>query len=195
MEAGVSVKQEPGVVDIEAKVIDLCKKNTKGISDDVIRENIPGLTPQQRVQAINKLLSTGQIELLKSGNTLLYRFKDSQAASKTKGFDVEEKLIYQVIEDADNKGIWIRDIRYKCNLPMTQVNKVLKSLEGKKLIKAVNSVSAGKRKVYMLYNLEPDASVTGGACTVTKTLNQNLLIFLINNVTNSLSKSHKKLKG
>jgi len=163
MEAGVSVKQEPGVVDIEAKVIDLCKKNTKGISDDVIRENIPGLTPQQRVQAINKLLSTGQIELLKSGNTLLYRFKDSQAASKTKGFDVEEKLIYQVIEDADNKGIWIRDIRYKCNLPMTQVNKVLKSLEGKKLIKAVNSVSAGKRKVYMLYNLEPDASVTGGA--------------------------------
>ena len=37
-------------------------------------------------------------------------------------------------------GIWIRDIRFKCNLPMTQVNKVLKSLESKKLIKSVTSV-------------------------------------------------------
>lgn len=160
----MEVKQEPEANnDLEAKVIALCKQNPKGINDDIIRDNIPGLTTQQRVQTINKLLTTGQMELLQSGKTLVYRFKDSQAASKTRGFDVEEKLIYQVIEDADNKGIWVRDIRYKCNLPMTQVNKVLKSLEGKKLVKAVNSVSAGKRKFYMLYNLEPDASVTGGA--------------------------------
>merc|ERR1712062_477590 len=80
-----------------------------------------------------------------------------------RGFDNEEKLIYQIIEDAGNKGIWIREIRNKCSLPMGQENKVLKSLEGKKLIKAVNSVSAGKKKVYMLYNLEPDSTVTGGA--------------------------------
>jgi len=165
MEVGVTVKAEitePGA-DITANVLDLCKKNTKGVSDASMQEHLPASTPQQRVQAINKLLKAGQIELLKSGNTLLYRFKDSQAASKTRGFEVEEKLIYQIIEVADNKGIWIREIRNKCSLPMVQVNKVLKSLEGKKLIKAVNSVSAGKKKVYMLYNLEPDSSVTGGA--------------------------------
>lgn len=46
---------------------------------------------------------------------------------------------------------------------MTQLNKVLKSLETKKLIKAVKSVSASKKKVYMLFDLEPDNSVTGGA--------------------------------
>ncbi|XP_033735588.1 DNA-directed RNA polymerase III subunit RPC6-like isoform X2 [Pecten maximus] len=60
-------------------------------------------------------------------------------------------------------GIWIRDIRYKCNLLLTQVNKILKNLESKKLIKAVKSVAASKKKVYMLYNLEPDRTVTGGA--------------------------------
>lgn len=163
-EANVTVKQEPGeFVDIEAKIIELCNENPKGITDGVISESIPGISVQQRVKAINRLLSTGNIELLKSGAKLLYRSKDSSAGSKTRGFDVEEKLIFQIIENAENKGIWIRDIRYKCNLLMTQVNKVLKSLESKKLIKAVNSVSAGKKKVYMLYNLEPDASVTGGA--------------------------------
>jgi len=164
MASGVTVKEEPvDFVDIESKIIELCKANDKGIADDVIREKIPGITVQQRVQAINRLLSTGQIELLKSGTKLLYRYKVSQAASKTKGFDVEEKLIYQVIENADNKGIWVKDLRYAVNLPPTLVNKVLKSLESKKLIKAVTSVAAAKRKVYMLYNLEPDATVTGGA--------------------------------
>lgn len=39
------------------------------------------------------------------------------------------------------KGIWIRDIRFKCNLLLTQVNKILKNLETKKLIKAVKSVA------------------------------------------------------
>ena len=37
----------------------------------------------------------------------------------------------------------------------------MKSLEGKKLIKSVKSVNATKKKVYMLYDLEPDRSVTG----------------------------------
>ena len=151
------------LVDLETKIVQLCRKNPKGIEDATIQHELPGIPPRQRVTAINRLLSTGQIELLKHGSTLLYKFKDSQAASKTKGFESEEKLIYQIIEDAKCTGIWIRDIRYKCNLQMTQVNKILKGLESKKLIKAVNSVAAGKKKVYMLYNLEPDSSVTGGA--------------------------------
>lgn len=46
-------------------------------------------------------------------------------------------------------GIWIRDIRSKSNLPLTQLNKVLKNLENKELIKAVKSVavSAGSSQV------------------------------------------------
>jgi len=46
---------------------------------------------------------------------------------------------------------------------MTQVNKIVKNLESKKLIKAVKSVAASRKKVYMLFNLEPDITVTGGA--------------------------------
>lgn len=83
--------------------------------------------------------------------------------SKTKGFEKEEKLVYQIIEDSGNKGIWIRDIRYKSNLPNTQINKILKLLESKKLVKNVKSVSAARKKVYMLYDTVPDESLTGGA--------------------------------
>uniref|UniRef100_A0A8D0D1L4 DNA-directed RNA polymerase III subunit RPC6 n=1 Tax=Sander lucioperca TaxID=283035 RepID=A0A8D0D1L4_SANLU len=106
---------------------------------------MPQLEPQQRAMAINKLLSLGQLDLLRNSSGLLYRMKDVQSASKMKGSDNQEKLVYQVIEDAGNKGskTWI------IHMP-------------------VRLVAAGTKqflylKVYMLYNLQPDRSVTGGA--------------------------------
>ena len=83
--------------------------------------------------------------------------------SKMKGCETEERLIYQIIEDSGNKGIWIRDIRNKSNLLQTQIMRTLKSLESKQFIKSVKSVQATKKKVYMLHDLVPDESITGGA--------------------------------
>ncbi|KAJ7396605.1 DNA-directed RNA polymerase III subunit RPC6 [Pitangus sulphuratus] len=162
--AEVKVKPEvPDPMDIESRIIELCHQFPYGITDQVIQNDMPHMEAQQRAVAINRLLSMGQLDLLRSNAGLLYRIKDSQNTSKMKGSDNQEKLVYQIIEDAGNKGIWSRDIRYKSNLPLTEINKILKNLESKKLIKAVKSVAASKKKVYMLYNLQPDRSVTGGA--------------------------------
>ena len=57
-----------------------------------------------------------------------------------------------MIESAGNKGIWTRDIRFKCNLMMTEVNRILKTLESKKLIKAVKSVAVGTYSSLLLLN-------------------------------------------
>ncbi|XP_077987941.1 DNA-directed RNA polymerase III subunit RPC6-like [Glandiceps talaboti] len=158
------VKQEAtDAVDLENRILELCQQNPKGIGDAKIQDDMPHIDVRQRVTAINRLLSTGRIDLLKTSAGLLYRLKDAQAPIKVRGSDNQEKLIYQIIEEAGNKGIWIRDIRYKSNLLLTQVSKILKNLESKKLIKAIKSVGASKKKVYMLYNVEPDRSVTGGA--------------------------------
>ena len=48
-------------------------------------------------------------------------------------------------------------------MPQAQITKIFKSLEARKLIKAVKSVSQQNRKVYMLYELEPSREITGGA--------------------------------
>jgi DNA-directed RNA polymerase III subunit RPC6 len=71
---------------------------------------------------------------------LIYRLKDSSGV-KVKGGEMDEKLVYKLIEEAGNIGIWARDIRFKSNISLTQLNKILKALEGKKLVKAVTSVS------------------------------------------------------
>lgn len=78
--------------------------------------------------------------MFKDKSLLLYKYKDPSKKTVLKGADNEEKLVFKIIEEAGNKGIWIRDIRIKSNLNATQLNKVLKSLETKKNIKAVKSV-------------------------------------------------------
>ena len=118
-----------------------------------------GVDSETRAAAMNKLLAEGKIELCVQGSQPLFRLKDHE---KNKGSDAEEKVVYSIIEDAGNKGIWLRDVRFKSNLNQKVLNKVIKSMESKKLIKSIKAVNALKKKVYMLYNLEPDRSVTGG---------------------------------
>ncbi len=40
----------------------------------------------------------------------------------------------------NTKGVWTRDLRYQSNVDLKELNKILKMMEGKKMIKAVNSV-------------------------------------------------------
>ncbi|KAL9695898.1 hypothetical protein quinque_015183 [Culex quinquefasciatus] len=162
-DAGSSSTAED-IATIGFQIIAAAKEKPGGINNDDLMAALPDVRPEQRVQALNKLLQEDVLEILKKGQTLIYRLKDpGKKSTAPKDIDNEEKIIYAIIEEGGNRGIWIRDIRVKSNLIMTQLNKVLKQLENKKLIKAVKSVNASKKKVYMLYNLEPDRSITGGA--------------------------------
>lgn len=150
-------------LDREQRILSLLQRCPKGISDKEIQKEIPDLTPHDRAKIVNNLLQKGCLELFNQGEKLVYKFKESNCPSKIKGADNEEKIVYSIIEKASNKGIWVKDLRTESNLILTQLQKILKNLENKKIIKAVKCVSAPKKKVYMLYTLEPDKSVTGGA--------------------------------
>ncbi|GAB0092830.1 DNA-directed RNA polymerase III subunit RPC6 [Sergentomyia squamirostris] len=162
--ASNSTTSEVEVNSAVQKVLELAQQKAGTLSDTDMMESFPEMKPEVRVAVVNRLLRQGLMELLKKGEKLIYKLTDpTKKATAPKGADNEEKVVYSIIEEGGNKGIWIRDIRVKSNLIMTQLNKILKSLENKKLIKAVKSVNASKKKVYMLYNLDPDRSVTGGA--------------------------------
>jgi len=148
--------------DICDRIIEACQGFPEGVGDKFLQINLKDVEPMARARAINSLLQTGKIDLFKSESKgLLYKLKSTRPVN-IKG-DQEENVVYEIIEESGNKGTWIRDIRIKSGLVQTQLTKVLKALESKKVIKAVKSVNATKKKVYMLYNLEPDRTVTGGA--------------------------------
>uniref|UniRef100_A0A2D4FPA0 Uncharacterized protein n=1 Tax=Micrurus corallinus TaxID=54390 RepID=A0A2D4FPA0_MICCO len=93
----------PEPVEIENRIMELCHQFPHGITDQVIQNDMPHMEAQQRAMAINRLLSMGQLDLLRSSGGLLYRIKESQNATKMKGSDNQEKLVYQIIEDAGDK--------------------------------------------------------------------------------------------
>lgn len=139
------------------RILEFCRDNADGITNEMFRSEL-GLTDVKlQSRLINKLLADEKITIHQKGNALLYKLNK---AAKSK--NDEEKIVLSIIENAGNKGIWTKDIRYKSNIPAIYLNKILKQMESKKLIKTVKSVNASKKKLYMLFDVEPDTSVTGG---------------------------------
>ena len=90
-----------------------------------------GLTDVQiQSRVINKLLADEKITIHQKGTALLYRLNKG-----VKSKNDEEKIVLSIIENAGNKGIWTKDIRFKSNIPAIYLNKILKQMESKKLIK------------------------------------------------------------
>lgn len=161
-ESDISPTSTSSSSDIERRILAMGQTHPQGFSNSDVENALSETPPSQRAAAINNLLCKGLIDLFNQGNVLIYKIKSSKGGGM-KGGDNEERIVFNIIEEAGNKGIWMRDIRVKSNLSANQLNKVLKTLENKKIIKAVKSVAASKKKVYMLFHLEPDSSITGGA--------------------------------
>ncbi|XP_059477458.1 DNA-directed RNA polymerase III subunit RPC6 [Neocloeon triangulifer] len=143
------------------EILEVLEGFPDGISDQKINEQFSSHNRQNVLDAMNKLLVQKKIEVLQLNQELFYRLKAQTAGTKDLE-SIEEQIVYEHIERSGNQGIWIRDIRYKTNLMPGPLNKILKSLESSKKIKSVKSVLAGKKKVYMLYDVIPDSKVTGG---------------------------------
>ncbi|KAI3872537.1 hypothetical protein MKX03_012236 [Papaver bracteatum] len=75
-----------------------------------------------------------------------------------------ERTIYDLIVSTEDTGIWTRDIKYKIKvIPDTVVNKSIKSLKDKGLIKEVVNIQNKGKKMLMGSDFEPSDELTGGA--------------------------------
>lgn len=74
-----------------------------------------------------------------------------------------EFKIYEVIKSKEGSGIWTNDVRKEViGFPPTVINKALKSLQSKNLIKEVTSVKHKTRKIVMGVEFEPSEEISGG---------------------------------
>uniref|UniRef100_A0A0R3RIC3 DNA-directed RNA polymerase III subunit RPC6 n=1 Tax=Elaeophora elaphi TaxID=1147741 RepID=A0A0R3RIC3_9BILA len=144
----------------QANVLAVLANNEDGLNNEDLVRQTAGMDVKARGEAVNALLSSGKIEMLPGhtpGAFILRLRKGTQIADATH----EEQLIYSLIEESGKKGIWIRDIRDRSGLSQTQMRKVLKVLEQRKLVKSIKAVGTTK-KCYMLYDVVADESLTGG---------------------------------
>lgn len=82
---------------------------------------------------------------------------------RLRGMEANERVVYSHISSTGDQGMWTRTIKAKTNFHQTVINKALKSLEGKRLVKSITSVKNPGRKIYMLAHLTPAEDVSGGS--------------------------------
>jgi len=160
------MKSESGdeVAKVAKKVFQICKDEKKGVSQEMLLKKLSSVGIEMVSLALNQLLKQHKLEVWQDASQRLW-YKNigfNEDAKKFKGLNSDELLVYQIIKSAQNTGIWTKDLKYKSNLQQPQVAKVLKLLEGRKLIKSIKSVANKNRKVYMVYELEPSTDITGG---------------------------------
>jgi DNA-directed RNA polymerase III subunit RPC6 len=134
---------------------------TNGVSNSQLK-NIFKEQYSQLPAIINELIQESRLSMSKVGNELLYNLISEEVASKFAGLDVAARMVYQIIEKADNKGIWTKDIRMQSNIQQQALNKIFKKLEDRRLIKPIKAVTAKAKKLYMIYDLQPAKEITGG---------------------------------
>jgi len=147
---------------LEEVFLEFCRADREGVGEKDFRERYPEHSTEDVVRVINQLTAKGMIELLKRGAHLVCKAVASDVVEMAASLEGDEKIVYQCIKAADDKGIWTKDLKSRTNLHQTVITKVLKSLENRRIIKAVRSVKNSTRKVYMLASLEPSAELTGG---------------------------------
>ncbi|KDQ13864.1 hypothetical protein BOTBODRAFT_45033 [Botryobasidium botryosum FD-172 SS1] len=114
------------------------------------------------VDALNLLLKKKLLKLLKNGNQNSYKAV-RKAEAKVKGdMGNDEAMAYSHIEGAGNQGIWTKTLKARTGLHQTVLNRCLKTLEQKSLVKSIKSVQFPTRKLYMLSHLTPSTDVSGG---------------------------------
>ncbi|KAI0371340.1 hypothetical protein BV20DRAFT_1035339 [Pilatotrama ljubarskyi] len=148
---------------------------------NITPKELESLAPDSnaRLAAVNFLLGTGLLVVLKGENAqILYRAVTQEELNLKKGLNDEETLVLDRIRAAGDDGIWTKHIKAKTQLHQTVVDRCLKSLTQKQLIKTVPDVRHPTRKIYMLASLQPAPELTGGPWYTDKELDTEFIKLL-----------------
>lgn len=135
------------------EIYDFIITKEDGVTEDDLSTNFTILSKTEIAKQLNNLLRTKQIEIFNNGTNLIYK-KSSSLAD-------EERIIYQLISESKGKGLWLRDIKIKSNIPQNVVTKILRNMENKKMVKSLKTIKSN-RKIYVLYEDTPAEELTGG---------------------------------
>ncbi|KAJ3305142.1 34-kDa subunit of RNA polymerase III (C) [Kappamyces sp. JEL0829] len=130
-----------------------------GLTNDGLKERLPDWTQQELTECLNEMAENQTIEFLTLGGKLVFKARDGEEVAKLQNMTDNERIVYQFIKDAGNKGTWLKHIKDKSGLHTKVVTDAIGKLEKKSLIKNIKSV----KKVYMLSEFEPSVDLTGGS--------------------------------
>ena len=147
---------------LRERLLALLGTAASGATDSELKQNF-GSDYEMIVPLLNELLGQNRIQLFtQSSGEMVFRLVNEDKAAKMNGLTHEQVLVYQEIEKAGATAIWSGDIRKKLNMQTQSIDKTLKILLSRGLIKLTRDVNRKNRKIYILSDLEPSKEISGG---------------------------------
>jgi len=128
---------------------------------------------------LNSLMRKHLLRAAKNAKGEMVFIAVSKADARDLGaMDPEDKLVLDYVTQSANQGIWTRTLKAKTGLHQNVINRAIKVLEQKKLIKNIKSVKYPTRKIYMLESMQPSLDVTGGPWYTGQDLDVDFIVTL-----------------
>ena len=123
---------------------------------------IPSRDPQILLTVTQSLTRSGHLRLMQRNGTACWRCVSSNFVTAQASLDPDAALVYSHIESAGREGVWSNQLNRRTNFHKVVMDKCIKVLEHKRLIKTVPNFRHPNRRTYMLWGLQPAEDVTGG---------------------------------
>jgi len=154
---------------MQKRIISVCEQHeAAGGAPQSTLEAALGAEDQQAkmklMESLNPLLQSGKVIMSQTHDRkLVFRVQGDEEAARLHGLESADRLVYQEISNAASAGIASKDLRIRLNMQAPALTKILKTLETRRLVKKVKSVTAKNKVLYMLADIEASKEVTGGA--------------------------------
>lgn len=135
-----------------------------GVSNGQLKAAFGAALYPRLAPVINALTQEDRLAMsqVPGSGELVYRLESPERAARFAGLDRAARMVYHVVEQAGDTGVWTKDVRLRTGVQQQALNKIFRALEHRRLVKPVKSVAAKAKKLYMLYDLVPSKELTGG---------------------------------
>ncbi len=128
-------------------ILEFLKKNPDGVNKDVLMSSI-NINEKQGAEILNDLIAENRVYLSELRGEQLFKYRSEKEASKFRDLTFEEIQAFEIIIQTGSMGISTNDLKYKLNINANSfLNKILKRLEKKLLIKSLKMVNMKNKKV------------------------------------------------
>ncbi|KAK0255461.1 34-kDa subunit of RNA polymerase III (C) [Friedmanniomyces endolithicus] len=124
---------------------------------------------------LQELQNHGLIRASRLQGAMCWSTRPRGAAEHIQKLSTNERALYEYVEDAHTKGIWMKDLKRRSGIEEGKVQKAMAKLEGARLVKVIRNVRAPAQKTYMLFHLVPSDDVTGGSFFDAGDLDESLI--------------------
>lgn len=157
------------------QILSFLKNNPEGVTQDKLTSAIP-FQEAEIVNSLNNLIGINRVSLFDSVDGTLFKYRSEKEALKFRDLTKEEVSVHELIIQSGSNGISTNDLKMKMRIESsTFINRILKTLEKKFLIRSLKVLNTKNKKVWIGFDIEPSQEVTGGVWCSNQEYDNNLV--------------------